>query len=327
MDLSVFEFHNENMKFILIFSLLNLSANRLLACEPVIPAVVNLEVNSYYSDKKSSVIDEVKKEKHDAAVEPLESFMKVIAKESDNYLGAKKSKEAGRCAVDWILNWAKESALTGEMKSEQAFYERKWMLAGIALVYAKVRNEATEKEKSKIQSWLSELADLTIEHSDHYKGPRNNHYYWEGLAVGAVGKLTRKDRYLTWARTVFASALDEIQEDGSLPKEISRGKRALHYHIFSAAPLVFLSSILDLDSSVLTKFVEFTFHGIKDPSTIAKLAGVPQETEKDSDMAWIEVYLRRHPNDVMEDFVKEKRPLRYVKLGGNLSIKNPLEAR
>ncbi|MBN8535826.1 MAG: alginate lyase family protein [Deltaproteobacteria bacterium] len=322
--------YNVSMKDYYLIALISIITSfisfRVLACKPSPPAIINLDVNNYYTDKKFSIIDQTRKEKHDAAVKPIEIYIQFISKQSDEYMQAPKSKkQAGSCALKWIFDWASSSALTGEMKTEQAFYERKWMLTGIALVYAKVREISTTDEKYKIENWLSKLVDLTIQHSELQKSPRNNHYYWEGLAAGAVGKITNQDKYINWASKVFAFGMNEIQTDGSLPKEMNRGQRALHYHLFSAAPLVFLSSILNSNSPKLKLLVDFTFQALTDPSGISKMSGVSQETEKDRDMAWLEIYLRRNPDIKIEKFLKPKRPLSYNKLGGNLTLVNPLE--
>lgn len=314
------------MKTFVVLVLVALSFD-VFACEPAPAPVINLDANKFYKDKQNSVVDPELKAKHDAAVLPLEQFIKQVANQSDQYaLDPIKNKAQGQCTADWIYSWAKNGALLGEMKTEQSFYERKWMLAGLALVYAKVKNAAPDENRTTIETWLSRLADLTIEHSAAYKGARNNHYYWEGLAVGAVGKITTNKKDLDWATNVFETGMNDISNEGTLPKEMARGQRALHYHLFSAAPLVLLSSILDRSSPKLKLLVNFIVKSSQDPAEITKLSGAVPEKEADADYAWLNVYLRKYPDPQIAKFLTSKKQPRYSKLGGNLSLPNPLES-
>jgi poly(beta-D-mannuronate) lyase len=290
---------------------------RIHACEPAPPPVMELNVNSYYTDSKHSVIDPVLKAKHDEAVKPLEDFIKKAAHDVDH------GQES--CAVAWLYTWAQGKSLLGKMTTEQAFYERKWMLAGFALVFSKAEAFADAQQKEIILHWLKTLTDQTIEHSDAHHGPRNNHYYWEGVAVGAVGALSGEEKYQSWAKGVYQYAMNQIQNDGSLPLELARGQRALHYHAFSAAPLVLLASIYQLKTDRLSLLVGFIFRNLLDPTQITGMVGAPQVSVPDNHLAWIEIYLRLKASSEMEQYISSKRPLGNSKLGGNLSIRNPIE--
>jgi poly(beta-D-mannuronate) lyase len=104
-----------------------------------------------------------------------------------------------------------------------------------------------------------------MRHSDAHKGVRNNHYYWEGLAVTATGAVTGDARSLAWGRKVFDHAMGQIEADGSLPLELARGRKALSYHLYAAAPLVMMASILDLDAAPLERLVAYSVAGVANP--------------------------------------------------------------
>lgn len=296
------------------------------ACLTAPPAVSSLDANSFYNDSHHSIVDPILKKKHDEAVKPLEDFIRSIAKTSDKYLqDPVKNLSEGVCTNEWILSWAKQNALLGEMKTNQSYSERKWMLAGIGLVYGKTRAIIKNDENLIIEAWLKKLADLTIAYSDQYKGTRNNHYYWEGLAVGVVASITKDPKYLSWSKQVFSNAMEKIQKDGSLIEEMNRGKRAIHYHAFATAPLVVMASILDLQSDKLRDLVRFTYSAIVSPEQIEKRLGVKQDAITTSNLAWLLVYLRRNPDSEMSAFLKTKSSLYTSKLGGNLALVNPLE--
>lgn len=314
------------LKFSFFILVLLFFSFKIQACNTPPPVVYNLDANSFYGDAHHSIIDPALKKKHDDAVKPLEDFIRSIAKMSDKYIqDPVKNLSEGSCANQWIVSWAKQNAMLGEMKSNQSYSERKWMLAGIGMVYGKTRSLIKVEENLIIETWFKKLADLTIAHSDQYKGTRNNHYYWEGLAVGVVGAITKDSKYLSWSKQVFSNAMDKIQKDGSLVEEMNRGKRAIHYHAFATAPLVVMSSILDLQSDKLRELVRFTYQAVLHPETIEKRTGFKQDEITSSNLGWLLIYIRRNPDGEISTFLKSKSSLYTSKLGGNLNLVNPLE--
>jgi len=288
-------------------------------CTP--PAAVrDIDANSYYKDGQHAVVDPELRERNIAATQALDDYLDAVAGRASAY-GSRGDVAGGRCALVWLTAWADGHAMLGKMASAQSYHQRKWTLAGLALSYARVRALADGAQRDAIDGWLRTLADATIAHADAHKGPRNNHYYWEGLAVAAVGAVTRDARQLDWGRAVFASAMEQIGDDGALPRELARGPRALLYHAFSAAPLTMLASILDVHAPRLDRLVRYTVAGAHDASAIAKAAGAPQQPLSRQAMAWLPVY-GRHAG---------KRDLlpgngaSYPRLGGALGTANPLE--
>jgi poly(beta-D-mannuronate) lyase len=287
------------------------------ACPAPPPAQRDVIADFYYDDPPVySHIDPVKHAAYEAAVQPLEHFMGEVA--------AMASKGEADCALRWLVAWAEGDAMLGKIEKEQAHYERKWILAGLALSYAKVRPAASRDQKAAIDTWLQALADGVRQHSQAYQGERNNHYYWEGLAVAATGAVTGNPGDVAWGRKVFDDAMAQIADDGSFPRELTRGGRALHYHLFAVAPLVMLESVLDAKSPRLGRLVKFCVEGLKHPEKIAKRAGVAQIGILDDDADWLTVYLRRHHAKGFAALPAKRKP--YVnRLGGALDKANPLE--
>ncbi len=287
-------------------------------CPTPPPAQRDIIADSYYDDPPVySHIDPVKHAAYEAAVKPLEFYLDRVARMASDH--------DSECTLRWLVAWAEGDAMLGTIKKEQAHYERKWLLAGLALSYAKVRGDASRDQRAAIDTWLQALADGVMKHSDAYKGERNNHYYWEGLAVGATGAVTGNKRQVDWSRKVFDYAMTQIAADGSLPREMSRGARALHYHLFAAAPLVMLESILDVQSPKLVALVVFSIGSKAQPSLAAERFPVPQIGVLDDDADWFAVYAR-HPSPVRTGLRVVVTLGRYVnRLGGDLSVPNPLE--
>lgn len=270
--------------------LLALAGRQAAACEAPPPAVVDIDANSYYSDSYHSIIDPVRKASNEAATRPVDEFLGTVGRSASAWQRHHDASDA-RCALDWLSSWAAHKAMLGQMSTEQSYYTRKWALAGLALSYARVQGAASAAQRKRIEDWLLLLADATMRHSDAHKGARNNHYYWEGLAVTVTGAVTHDARCREWGRKVFDYAMAQIQPDGSLPLEMARAGRALNYHLFAAAPLVMMASILDVQAAPLDRLVAFSVAGVADPSILQKMSGVEQE-RPGGVPGWIAIWLR-----------------------------------
>ena len=288
------------------------------SCQPAPAAVIDIDANSYYNDANHSVIDPARRAQNIASTEPVEKFLAGVARNASRYQEHQQPADAA-CTLAWLESWAGQHAMQGKMSSEQAYFVRKWTLGGLALSYARVQPAATPAQRQAIEAWFGTLADATLTHADTRKGKRNNHYYWEGLAVTAVGGVTRNQRFLDWGHGVFDNAMAQVAPNGALPAEMARGAKALHYHAFAAAPLTMMASILDLQSPTLDKLVQFTLAAAHDPSGLQKETGFKQEPADDLPFAAI---YARHTAQPQLAPAKVKWQAR---LGGDVALANPLE--
>jgi len=306
-----------------ILLLAALAAGNACACGAPPPAVVDIDANSYYSDGDShhAHVDPVRKARNDAALKPVNDYLNGVARAAVAWQRRHDGADA-RCALGWLASWADSRAMLGTMATEQSYISRKWTLAGLALAYARVQPAATPDERRRIDAWLLALADATIRHADAHKGVRNNHYFWEGLAVAATGAVTGDARCRNWGHGVFDAALAQVRPDGALPHELERGPKALHYHLFAAAPLVMMASIFDVQAAPLDRLVAFAVRGAGDPSTVAALTGLAQEAPGRLP-GWIAIY-RRHGGR-MPDGVSLAPTDWDTRLGGDMGLANPLE--
>jgi poly(beta-D-mannuronate) lyase len=303
------------------FLLLALAGRQALACGAPPPAVIDIDANSYYSDSHHSIIDPVRKARNEAATRPVDEFLATVARSASAWQQRHDDGDA-RCALDWLSSWAAHKAMLGTMTTEQSYYTRKWALSGLALSYARVQAAASTDERKRIENWLLALAEATMRHSDAHKGARNNHYYWEGLAVTATGAVTHDARCLAWGRKVFDEAMGQIQPDGSLPQELARAGRALNYHLFAAAPLVMMASILDVQSPALDRLMAFSVAGVGDPAILQKMTGFEQEHPAGVP-GWVVIYLRHGGQLAGPVSVPAKNF--DARMGGDRNLVNPLE--
>lgn len=295
----------------LIAAALLLASGAASACEAPPPARIDIDANSYYSDAHHSVIDPALRARNIANTKPIEDFLAHVAKDAN-------ARGDAACALVWLASWGEQKAMLGKLSSEQAYYVRKWTLGGLALNYARVRQQATPEQRAVIEGWFRALADATMAHADAHQGTRNNHYYWEGLAVTAVGGVTGDARYLDWGRKVFAHAMGQVAADGSLPAEMERAGKALHYHVFAATPLVMMASILNLYDARLDRLVAFTVAAAADPSGLTRATGVTQEPGGSRDVTLV---YNRHEGKP----APAGKAVWQARLGGALDVAGPLE--
>ena len=130
-----------------------------------------------------------------------------------------------------------------------------------------------------------------------------------------------------WAMNTAKTGIHAIQPDGTLPEEMRRGQRALHYHLYAASPLVMLAELglpngVDLyaeDRGALKKLVKVSTEGLVDPSLFEKRTGIPQERPAPPTaeaIGWAEPYNRRFPDPTIAQLLRQCGDLSYMYLGG-----------
>jgi poly(beta-D-mannuronate) lyase len=294
-------------------------------CPQVPTPIQDISANSYYVDAQHSVPDFQLKAENEAAVKPLESYLSQVSAQADRFVGY-GDPAAAACGLGWLKDWARGSAILGQMSSHQAEYERKWLLCGLGLAYFKLESQASGEDRSEIEAWLNRLA-LRVETFEDRQKHHNNHYYWAALAAGAVGLACHQEAHWDWARKAYVEALQSIGPDGSLPLEMARGRKALAYHNYALAPLVLLAELARqkgedwyaLQGGALKRLVGLTLQGLGDPQVFQKLSGTEQaELPQGAILGWAEFYSRRFPHEGAETLLDPKKAPIYPKLGGDL---------
>lgn len=302
------------------------AAGATAACPVAPPAIRDLEMARPYTDAAGSNADAATTARHTAEAEPLKAWLSFVTRSADAAMSASgdAAAEAGRCAVGWLAEWARAGALLGDMTSKQAEYERKWDMTGAALAWLKVRRYASPDERRDIDTWLARLADASTRFAELPGHKRNNHWYWLGLGLGAVGIATADPARWARAHAIYRDALADIAADGTLPLELARGKRALHYHAFAVMPLVTLAELAAMRGEdwwserdgALHRLVARTLAGLADPAAFDTLAGVAQERPVNPQAGWIALYAARFPERVPAGLPASKPSHRW--LGGDV---------
>ena len=298
-------------------------------CPPPPPAIRDITLPRFYGDKAGSVVDAKLAAAHKAAVAPLTAFVRQVTQDADKSWRRSKPEgqlEVGTCALTWIETWAKGDAWLGSMETKQAEYQRKWDLAGVALAYIKVRRFAEPAQRAVIEPWLMRFADTARAFFDDRDRKRNNHWYWLGLAAGAVAIATDSPKYWEMARGIMQDAARDIAPDGTLPAEVERKGRALHYHAFAVTPLVLLAELAAsrgedwyaFGNGALHRLAKITIAGLADPELFEKLTDTEQDDATRPGSGWYYLYKARFPDRAR--VALDDIPEGHRWLGGNVLV-------
>jgi poly(beta-D-mannuronate) lyase len=229
---------------------------------------------------------------------------------------------------------AKQHSLTGKMSSNQAYYVQGWVAGAVAISYLKTRDaRLTTREQAKsIADWLVRVGEETKGYFDprRVKGTsdaRNNHSYWAGVELAAIGIAANNRRDFDWAVAAYDAGVEQIQPDGTLPLEMARGGRALHYHLYALAPLVMIAEFgeangMDLyahSGGAIHRLADVSVAGLANPELFAKATGLRQEvpTRPSGDqIGWALPYEHRFPNPQLAKLIANAPTLSVYYLGG-----------
>jgi poly(beta-D-mannuronate) lyase len=292
--------------------------------------------NGYYTDPAHSKIDPAALARNQAAQKPIDAVMTVAEAAADRFV-ATGSGEAAKCAVSVLEAQARGAAMTGRMETSQSYYVQHWTLGALAIAYLKVRpaGVASAEQAQVIGAWLHDVAvQVRANMVSHRANPkntdsRNNHEYWAGMAVMAAGVAAGDQALYDWGSGTYDDGLSRIEPDGTLPLEMARGEKALHYHVFAVPPLVVMAEFglangMDFYSQhngALHRLAERCFSGLADNAYFAEKAGIRQDTPgpkgiASSDLIWAKPYARRFPNAAYDRLAAGTRFTPFLYLGG-----------
>ncbi len=299
------------------------------------PAVRDIRIAEYYTDKAYSIVDEKRRKDADRSADPLHRYARKVTWMADQALLQREHREAVTgCLVRWLGEWADGSAMLGEIDGPLAQHYRKWTLASIALAYVAIKPTTSvgPQRKAAIEGWLRQLArEMDAYYATWRRESWNNHMYWQGLAEAAVAAAVDDRRLLEKAAEKYRHAVDAITPEGLLPKEVARREKAFGYHVFSLAPLVLLAEIgerngmalYELRGGAIHRLAHLVATGMEEISSVERLVGGRQEVDprgKVWTLAWLEPYLARFPDPRLEKLVAPHRPVAHEWLGGNLTL-------
>jgi poly(beta-D-mannuronate) lyase len=304
-------------------------------CPAIAHIAPDLVTDGFYrlDDPTHSIIDPVRQEAYRKSSDGVKAVGMAVVKAADNFRTT-GSRSAAQCAIAQTIVLAQDHSLAGKMSSNQAYYVQGWVVGAIAIAYLKVRETgiATPQETQTIAKWLQSVGEQTKSYYDAHKkvghgDSQNNHLYWAGVELAAIGVAANDRADFDWAMATYDNGVNQIQPDGTLPLEMARGSRALHYHLYALAPLVLLAEFgeanhLDLyahANGAIHRLVNLSVAGLHDPAPFAKATGVQQEVPKTisgDQIGWAPPYVQRFPNPTLEQIIQAAPSLSVYYLGG-----------
>ena len=303
-------------------------------CPSLMHLTPDLTTDGFYrlDDPTHSVIDPIRQEAYRKSADPVKAVGMAIVKAADDYRTT-GFRLAAQCAMTQILTMAQDKSLSGKMSSSQAYYVQGWVVGAIAIAYLKVReiSNATPDQTATIASWLHGVGEQTKAyydaHTENHGGKGNNHLYWAGVELAAIGVAANNQADFDWAIATYDNGVNQIRPDGTLPLEMARGSKALHYHLYALAPLVLLAEFgeanhIDLyshASGAIHRLVKTSIAGLADPVLFERATGIKQEAPKvisGDQIGWAPPYARRFPNPALSRLIKAAPSLSVYYLGG-----------
>lgn len=304
-------------------------------CKKPVVLSKNIDAFDYYSDARKSIINKKRYVAFKASKKKYAEVMKEAEKAADKFQ-ATGNMQAANCVLSVLDAEASAQAMSGTMSSNQAFYVQNWTLGALAVSWLKVRDAApgTEAQRAQALDWMKSVAlqtrdYFTRRHLKDTKDGTNNHYYWAGMAVMATGIGTNDRSLYNWGESTFDYAASSIRADGTLPLEMARGRRALHYHLFALAPIIMMAEFgesngQDLYAShhrAVQRLVMRSVDGLMDNQYFAEKTGIAQDTPgsrgiKSDDIAVLVPYVKRFPDPKITKLVDSVKLKPYGYLGG-----------
>lgn len=303
-------------------------------CPSPVHLSADLTTDGFYSDSKSSIIDPVKWKAYVESSGPYKNLGDQAVAAADAYRTT-GSRAAAQCVLKLLDSAAADSVFTGKMSSRQAYYVQGWVIGALAIAFLKVRDcgLVTTEEKSTLPKWMRTVGRQTTDYYDTARAKpggaqENNHLYWAGVEIGAIGIAANDRSLFDWAMATYHNGALQVTPEGTLPLEMRRGQRALHYHLYAIAPLVYLAEFgqdngLDLWSEndhALTRLVNRSIAGLQGSGYFDKEAGIKQDLPDGPPSAeaisWGKIYVKRFPDPAISALLLQAKGLSYMYLGG-----------
>ena len=260
-------------------------------CTVIAAPAKTLATQSKYdqNDSSRSAILESAFQERNNILRPIRRSIAGLAQfRFDTQDGLQSAQTNAACINENVIRWARAGALT-QMDTPDAFLARDRFMGEILLTLmssAKIQ-PMNAGDREVVAKWLVKIADSTVEYYEYRAGQKsriNNHRYWAGLAVGAIGFFLENAKYEDWGKRSYGLGVCQVDAEGYLPLELSRGAFALDYHVYSLRPLQALATLAasqgqNLENECnggLKRLRDQTLAAIKNSDDISERTGLKQ---------------------------------------------------
>jgi len=294
----------------------------------------DLTTDGFYSDSKSSIIDPAKWKAYQESSGPYKALGDRVVAAADAFRTT-GSRDAAQCALSMLDMAADDGAFTGKMSSRQAYYVQGWVIGAAAIAFLKVHDSGLvgPGEAEKVGKWMRTVAQQTMTFYDSARTKpgaeqQNNHLYWAGVEIAAVAIVANDRAMFRWAMDTYRNGVEQITPEGTLPLEMRRGQRALHYHLYALSPLVYLAEfgeanklhLYSANHHALKRLVDRCISALDGDRYFDKAAGIAQDTPNGplaaEQISWAPIWAKHFPNPALSALIAQATSLSYMYLGG-----------
>jgi poly(beta-D-mannuronate) lyase len=303
-------------------------------CPPTAHLSPDLTTDGFYSDKNSSIIDPEKWKAYTESSGPYKNLGNQAVAAADAFR-ANGSRAAAQCVLKLLNRAAADGVFTGKMSSRQAYYVQGWVIGALAIAFLKVRDSGLENagEAAALTKWMKSVARQTTDFYDAAMArpngeSQNNHLYWAGVEIAAIAIAANDRSMFEWAVSTYKNGVRQITPEGTLPLEMRRGQRALHYHLYAIAPLVYLAEFgadngmdpFAENGFALKRLVNRAIAGMEGSGYFDQVTGVKQDTPDGpptaEQISWAKIYVKHFTEPKISALLAQASALSYMYLGG-----------
>ncbi|KOO09499.1 alginate lyase family protein [Vibrio hepatarius] len=317
---------------------LSYSQTRKEPCEYPKPYSDELSFVSRYqgSDKARDTVNKQAEKAYKESTKATRDLQLFIAKKTDDILIRGNVLVGADCIIEALIDWKNNSSLLNDTENKTGIAVRKWTLSAISSSLLKINNILNKYHRDKyseVKVWLENMAEkVIVDYSGRPLNKVNNHDYWAAWSVMATAGLLNRDDFYLWAKSVYVTAMGQVDSQGFLANELRRQTRAAMYHNYALTPLVGVAAFmrtngddpLTVNDGALGRLYSVVIQSTHDSTIFEKKTG---HTQIDYDffssgrMAWLAIYRTLVNEDKsMIKLIDKARPLSSSRLGGNLEL-------
>ncbi|WP_169816606.1 alginate lyase family protein [Rhodovibrio salinarum] len=272
------------------------------------------------------------------AAQPFFAFEDAVTRLAGRWV-VTGNPEPARCLTRMLAKWAREGGFmtfSFAQATPQAWFAIESSLFAAGLAYSTVSEFAAREmpEKAqKVEDWLNAVSREHISKKSDGPSCCNNHFYRRGLHAAINGVVSDDDELFRYGVAALYSALHEANPDGSLPRELTRGTRAVHYQNYANIYLSLIAQIVqrqgydiydvEVKDRTLKTLANWAVDVVRHPAKIDPYVTDSQNRWFMDDpqyFAWMETYIRDFPNEGMQKLLTPRRPTYNRSAGGFMTL-------
>ncbi|NIY82044.1 alginate lyase family protein [Vibrio hepatarius] len=307
-------------------------------CEYPKPYTEELAFASRYqgSDKARDTVNKQAEKAYKESTKATRDLQLFIAKKTDDILIRGNILVGTDCIINALMDWKNNSSLLDDTENKTGIAVRKWTLSAMSSSLLKINtflNEYHHNKYLEVKLWLESMAKkVIVDYSGRPLNKVNNHDYWAAWSVMATAGLLNRDDFYLWAKSVYITAMGQVDQQGFLANELRRQTRAAMYHNYALTPLVGVAAFmrangdepLTTNDGALERLYSVVIQSTQESNLFKEKTG---HTQIDYDlfssgrMAWLAIYRTLVNEDIsMIKLIDKARPLSSSRLGGNLEL-------